>query len=375
MTAYAPKVKVARMKRTPLYDDHLKLNARMVEFAGWQMPIQYEGVRQEHLNVREKVGIFDVSHMGEIWVRGPKALATLQWLTTNDVAKLKAGEAHYSLFPNAEGGVVDDLIVYCVQPDQEYLLCVNASNIDKDFAFLQKNNLGADIKNESDAWGQIAVQGPRAVELTNQVLGRNYTELSYFHFAAIEYRGAKCWLARTGYTGEDGFEIFVPRETTSVLWNAFLQQGEKFGIKPIGLAARDTLRTEMKYCLYGHEINDTSNPYEAGLGWVVKPKAKDFLGRQKILSKKEAGLANKLVAFKVLDKGIPREGYGLFSFDNKEIGKVTSGTMSPSLNIGVGIGYVSESCSIEGTEIFVDIRGRKVKAQVVKAALTKSAQQ
>lgn len=360
------------MKRTPLYEDHLKLKAKMVEFAGWQMPIQYEGVRQEHMNVRENVGLFDVSHMGEIWVRGPKSLETLQWLTTNDVAKLQAGEAHYSLFPNADGGIVDDLIVYCVKPGEEYLLCVNAANIEKDFAFLQKNNRGAELENASDRWGQIAVQGPKAVALTNQVLGGDYSGIAYFKFAPVDYRGARCWLARTGYTGEDGFEIFVPKEMTSALWNDFLNKGRDFGACPVGLAARDTLRTEMKYSLYGHEIDDETNPYEAGLGWVVKPKAKNFLGCEKILAKKEAGLKRKLVAFKVVDKGIPREGYSLFSFDNREIGKVTSGTMSPSLNIGIGIGYVTSEQAEDGTEIFVDIRGRKVKAQVVKAALTKN---
>ncbi len=324
-----------QLQSTVLRSTHEALGARMVPFAGWYMPVQYEGLKEEHLAVRNKVGLFDVSHMGEIWVRGPKALESLQWMTTNDVSKLKAGEAHYSLFPNENGGIVDDLFVYCVKPGEEYLLCVNASNVAKDFAYVQANNRGAQVTNESGDWSQIAVQGPNAI-------------------------------------GEDGAEIFVRNNQAVALWNSLMEKGTDLGVKPIGLGARDTLRTEMKYSLYGHEIGDTTNPYEAGLGWVVKPAAKDFVGKAKILAGKEAGLKRKLVGFTLIDKGIPREGYGLTSFDNKEIGRVTSGTLSPSTGVSIGIGYVDAAFAAIGTEFNVDIRGRGAKARVVQTPFVQS---
>lgn len=345
-------------KTTPLKSEHESLGAKMVDFAGWFMPIQYEGLTPEHMAVRNGVGIFDVSHMGEIMVSGPNALRTLQWTTTNDVSKLKKFDAHYSLFPNENGGIVDDLIIYCLEPNNKYLLCVNASNSDKDFAFLQKNNQGAVLENQSSKWGQLAVQGPKGLQVANEVFGEDFSSVNYFTFK--EANG--CYVARTGYTGEDGVEIFVPWDKTVDLWKKMI----KAGAKPIGLAARDTLRTEMKYSLYGHEIDDETNPYEAGLGWVVKPQAKDFIGKAKILAYKEKGLKRKLIGFKLLERGIPRQGYGLFSFDSREIGKVTSGTMSPTLNEFIGIGYVDTEFAAEGSEIAVDIRGKKVKAKVVK---------
>lgn len=349
-------------KFTPLKSEHEALGAKMVDFAGWFMPIQYEGLSQEHNTVRTKAGIFDVSHMGEIMVSGPKALETLQWTTTNDVAKLKKNEAHYSLFPNESGGIVDDLIIYCLEPGNKYLLCVNASNSDKDFAFLQKNNKGAVLENVSSKWGQLAVQGPEAIKIANEVFKEDFSSVTYFTFK--ECRGN--YVARTGYTGEDGVEIFVPWDKTVELWKNLLKAGASKGLKPIGLAARDTLRTEMKYSLYGHEIDDETNPYEAGLGWVVKPKEKDFIGKAKILAYKEKGLKRKLIGFKTIERGIPRQGYSLFSFDSREIGKVTSGTMSPTLNEFIGIGYVDVEFANEGTDISVDIRGKKIKAKVVK---------
>lgn len=360
------------MKKTPLNEEHKKLNAKMVEFAGWEMPIQYEGVTPEHLNVRKNVGLFDVSHMGEVFVRGPKALETLQWLTTNDVEKLNDGDAQYSLFPNENGGIVDDLIVYCLKKNEEYLLCVNAANIEKDFAYLQENNKGAELTNESDQWAQIAIQGPQAVKLTSEVLGQDYSDIPSFKFSHVNYKEQKCILARTGYTGEDGFEIFLPNKIAAEFWSELLEKGQKYEVKPIGLAARDTLRTEMKYPLYGHEINDETNPYEARLGWVVKPKAKDFLGKDKMLAVKESGLKKQLVAFKLTERGIPREGYKLVDGQKAETGFVTSGTMSPSLNQGFGVGYIDADKASEGAEIFVDIRGRSVRAEIVKAALTKT---
>jgi aminomethyltransferase len=359
------------IKYTPLKEEHETLGARMVEFAGWWMPVQYQGVKVEHLATRNHVGLFDVSHMGEIFFRGPNALKTLEWLTTNSVGKLGAGEAQYSLLPNEQGGLVDDIIVYCIVPDQEYLVCVNASNIEKDLDWMLKNNLGAEIINESEKWAQIAVQGPKALPLMKRVLGPDAVAMGSFQFRAISYGGVNCWVARTGYTGEDGGEIFVPREVAVRLWRDLLTQGQDLGATPIGLAARDTLRTEMKYSLYGHEIDDRTNPYAAGLGWVVKPQLKDFMGKAAMLAQKEMGLTHKLVGFELTDRGVPREGYRLFSFDNMEIGKVTSGTMSPSLDKPIGIGMIKIPWSDLGNEFTVDIRGRRVKAKVVSTPFVK----
>lgn len=352
-------------KKTPLAEEHERLGGRMVDFAGWYMPVQYEGLKPEHLNVRENVGLFDVSHMGEFRAKGPKALETLQWVTTNDVAKLEEGDAQYTLFPNANGGVVDDLIVYCLKKNEDYLLCVNAANIDKDWAFINENNRGADLTNESEAWAQIAVQGPKAMDLVAKVLA-DHSDLGTFKHRPIEFNGTPAIIARTGYTGEDGVEVFVEADQAVSLWSQLVQAGGK----PAGLGARDTLRTEAKFPLYGHELSDETNPYSAGLGWVVKPKAKDFLGKEAMLEQKP-DLTHKLIGFKTLERGIPREGYPLFSFDNIEIGKVTSGTMSPSFGFGFGMGYVLKEYA-DAEEIQVDIRGRKVKSATVKSLLKKS---
>lgn len=354
------------LKKTPLAEVHEQSGGRMVDFAGWWMPVQYVGVREEHDNVRKNAGLFDVSHMGEIRAKGPKALETLQFLTTNDVAKLNDGEAQYSLLPNETGGLVDDIIVYCLKRDQDYLVCVNASNADKDFAWMTGRNRGADLTDESGRWGQIAVQGPQAPELCDRVLGFKVSEMKPFTVRAAKFRGHEILVATTGYTGEKGCEIFVERDGTVALWKALLEKGADLGVMPIGLGARDTLRTEMKYSLYGHEIDDTTNPYEAGLGWVIKPQAKDFVGKGPMLAAKEKGLARKLVGFRMLEKGIPRQGYSLLSFDNAEIGKVTSGTHSPTLDAPIGIAYVATTQSAEGTDVLVDIRGRKVKARICK---------
>ncbi len=356
----------SELKRTPLHQEHLKLGAKIVPFAGFEMPVQYIGLKEEHLNVRSNVGLFDVSHMGEIRVKGERALETLEWLTTNDVKKLQRGDAQYSLLPNAQGGLVDDIIIYCIEPGTEYFVCVNASNKDKDFAWMCSNNKGAVITDESDQWGQIAVQGPKAHALLEKVLRFKTSEIGPFKWAHIQWNGTQLMLATTGYTGEKGAEIFVPAHKTTELWKALLENNSDLGVMPIGLGARDTLRLEMKYSLYGHEIDDTTNPYAAGLGWVIKPNQKDFIGRNLILSQKESGLPLALVGFKLLEKGIPRQGYTLFSFDKKEMGKVTSGTLSPSTNEPIGIGYVWPSCAKLGSEIFVDIRGRLVKALVVQ---------
>ncbi len=352
-------------KATPLKDEHVRAGAKMVDFAGWYMPVEYKGLRHEHAVVREKVGLFDVSHMGEIRLKGPKALASVEWLTTNEVAKLQAGQAQYTLLPNDQGGVVDDLIVYCVTPGTDYLLCVNASNTDKDHAWIVKNNRGAEIVNESSMWGQIAVQGPKAMELVAKVFAD--VELPpVFEFRSAKFNGGDVMIARTGYTGEDGVEVFVPAARTAQLWVKLLEVGAPLGVEPIGLGARDTLRTEMKYPLYGHELNDTTNPYSAGLGWVVKSNKKDFIGRAPILAQKEKGLKHKLIGFKMRERGIPRQGYKLFSKDGKESGITTSGTLSPTLNDNIGIGYLDTELAVEGSEFNVEIRGRMVAAVVVK---------
>lgn len=363
---------ISSLKKTALAATHEKLGARMVPFAGWYMPVQYVGVKEEHMATRTGVGLFDVSHMGEFRVRGPKSLETLEWLTTNDVAALPAGKAHYSLFPNKEGGIVDDLIIYCVKPGEDYLLCVNAANIDKDFAFVNENNRGATITNESTDWSQIAVQGPKAIDLLMRVVSPEVKAMPSFTHKTFPFKGHSVIVARTGYTGEDGAEIFLPNAAAVALWSELMERGTDLGVAPIGLGARDTLRTEMKYSLYGNEIDDTTNPFEAGLGWVVKPAKKDFIGKAPMLKVKEAGLRRKLVGFTLVDKGIPRQGYGLLSFDNKEIGRVTSGTLSPSLNASIGIGYVDVAFSEIGREFNVDIRGRGAKAKVVPTPFVKT---
>lgn len=354
------------MLKTPLSQEHEKLGARMVDFAGWYMPVQYVGLREEHNNVRQHVGIFDVSHMGEIRVKGAKALSTLQWLTTNDVSQLNDGDAQYSLLPNLSGGLVDDIIIYCIKKNEDYLICVNASNKDKDFSWMQKNNQGADIIDESNRWSQIAVQGPKALELCDLILPFKVSEMKSFTHRSGQFQNHDMIVATTGYTGEKGCEIFIDASGVTSLWTAFLEAGKAFQLMPIGLGARDTLRTEMKYSLYGHEIDDATNPFEAGLGWVIKPLAKKFIGADIILDKKNKGLEKKLIGFKMIEKGIPRHGYSLFSFDNKEIGKVTSGTHSPSLDEPIGIAYVDVAHAHEGAEFLLDIRGRKVKAKVCK---------
>jgi len=353
------------VKSTALRQVHEKLGAKMVDFAGWYMPVQYEGLKEEHLATRTNVGLFDVSHMGEFCVRGPKSLETLEWMTTNDVSRLKAGESQYSLFPNPQGGIVDDLFIYCVTPGEDYFLCVNAANIDKDFAFVTANNRGAEITNESSQWSQIAVQGPKALELLARVISPEVPKMASLSHRKISFDGAQVILARTGYTGEVGAEIFVPNNKAVGLWTTLMERGQDLGVKPVGLGARDTLRTEMKYSLYGHEIDDTTNPYEAGLGWVVKPAKKDFIGKGPMLKVRENGLKRKLIGFVLAERGIPRQGYSLLSFDNKEIGRVTSGTLSPSLNQSIGIGYVDNALAEIGCEFNVDIRGRGAKARVV----------
>ena len=352
------------VKKTPIFDSHVLQGGKMVAFAGWEMPVQYKGIREEHNHVRNSVGLFDVSHMGEIRVRGRDALKTLQWVTTNDVEKLKKGQAQYTLFPNEKGGVVDDLIVYCIEPGEDYLLCVNASNTDKDFKFLNENNRGAIIENESDRWGQIAVQGPKALEALEKVTGLKVSECPSFEFLEWDWGGSLCYVARTGYTGEDGAEIFVPWDKTEQLWKTFFEMCPE--AEPIGLGARDTLRTEMRYPLYGQEITDETNPYAAGLGWVVKKDKGDFLGKAEIMDAKEKGLSHKLVGLLITGKGIARPHYKVFSVDSEESGEVTSGTLSPSLNQAIAVAYVKKEQAELGTKLLVEMRSKKIEAEIVK---------
>jgi aminomethyltransferase len=358
-----------KLQETHLRQTHEASGAKMVPFAGWYMPVQYKGLKEEHAAVRQNVGLFDVSHMGEIRVKGAKSLESLQWMTTNDVSKLKGGEAQYSLFPNEQGGIVDDLFIYCIKPGEDYLLCVNASNADKDFAYVVANNKGADVTNESSQWSQIAVQGPKAIELLKRVLGGGAGEVPRNGHREFNFNGSQTILARTGYTGEDGAEIFVRNDQAAALWQALMTKGQDLGVQPIGLGARDTLRTEMKYSLYGNEIDDTTNPYEAGLGWVVKPATKDFIGKAKIVGVKEKGLRQKLVGIVLEDRGIPRQGFtvhsGPDSFDTNKIGRVTSGTLSPSSGQPIGIAYIDVAHAEIGSTVYLDIRGRGAKARVV----------
>jgi len=353
------------VNKTPLFNEHVALNARMVEFAGWQMPIQYVGLKEEHKACREHIGLFDVSHMGEIRFKGPKAVESLQWLATNDVSKIESGQAQYSLLPNKQGGLVDDIFIYCLEKNADYLVCVNAANKDKDFAWMTANNKGADITDESNYWGQIAVQGPKALALCDAL----FPELKPSQWARNEikkttFQGFSALVATTGYTGESGCEIFIEAAGTTQLWQALMQHPLK--PVPVGLGARDTLRTEMKYSLYGHEIDDTTNPYEAALGWAIKPQTKDFINKAQIVAVKDQGLKRKLIGFKMIDRGIPRQGYEIKNSAGSRIGITTSGTHSPTLDEPIGIAYVETAHSAEGSEIFVDIRGKLVKAVVVK---------
>lgn len=352
-------------QKTPLYDDHVKLNARIVDFAGWQMPVQYTGLKEEHFACRTHIGLFDVSHMGEIRFKGPQAVTSLQWLTTNDVSKLEAGQAQYGLLPNDQGGLVDDIFIYCLEKNADYLICVNASNKDKDFAWMTKHNKGADVTDESNYWGQIAIQGPKALELCDLIFADvKPSQMKRNEIKKSTFQGYQILVATTGYTGELGCEVFVESKGTSKLWNALLQHPLK--PVPVGLGARDTLRTEMKYSLYGHEIDDNTNPYEATLGWAIKPQAKNFMNKAQIVNVKEQGLKRKLVGFKMLERGIPRQGYEIKTSAGVKIGVTTSGTHSPTLDEPIGIAYVETAHSADGSEIFVDIRGKLVKAVVVK---------
>lgn len=356
------------MKLTPFTQKHIDLGAKMLPFAGYNMPIEYSGIKDEHLTVRNGVGVFDVSHMGEIWVKGPNALSFIQKVTSNDASKLTIGQAQYSCFPNGKGGIVDDLLVYYYEVEK-YLLVVNASNIEKDYNWLvSQNSEGVELENASDKIAQLAIQGPKAIEVLQKLTSVNLSEIAYYTFTVGEMAGVEnVIISATGYTGAGGFELYFYNEFADKIWNAVFEAGAEFDIKPIGLGARDTLRLEMGYCLYGNDIDDTTSPIEAGLGWITKfTDDKDFIDKAAMLKLKEQGVQKRLRGFKMIDRGIPRHDYEIVNANDELIGRVTSGTMSPVLNIGIGMGYINDDQSKFGTEIFIKIRNKLLKAEVVK---------
>lgn len=354
------------MKNTALTHIHESLGAKMLPFAGFNMPILYEGVNAEHETVRNAVGVFDVSHMGEFLLTGPNALALIQKVTSNDAATLTIGRAQYSCLPNADGGIVDDLLVYKMKEEQ-YLLVVNASNIDKDWEWISSHNdLGVDMKNLSDDYSLLAIQGPKAVEAMQALTSVDLASIAYYHFEVGDFAGIEhVIISATGYTGSGGFEIYCKNDEVEQIWNKVFEAGTSFGIKPIGLAARDTLRLEMGFCLYGNDINDTTSPLEAGLGWITKFN-KDFVNAANLKEQKEKGVSRKLVAFEMQERAVPRHDYEIVNAEGTVIGIVTSGTMSPSMNKGIGLGYVTTENSTVDNDIFIRIRKNDVPAKVVK---------
>lgn len=356
------------MNQTQFHNIHLGYKAKMAEFAGFDMPIEYSGIKDEHMTVRNGVGVFDVSHMGEIWVKGPAALSFLQKVTSNDVAVLNPGQAQYSCFPNGKGGIVDDLLVYYYS-EGKYLLVVNASNVEKDWNWLVKqNDLGVVLENASDRISQLAVQGPKAIEVLQKLTPVNLSAIKYYTFEVGEMAGVKdVIISATGYTGAGGFELYFDNKFADQMWNAIFEAGKEAGIKPIGLAARDTLRLEMGFCLYGNDIDDTTSPIEAGLGWITKfNDNKEFIDKAFLIQQKKEGSKNKLCGFEMIDRGIPRHHYIITNSSGESIGRVTSGTQSPVLEKGIGMGYVPSAMAAPGSEIFLEVRGKLLKAKVVK---------
>ena len=360
------------MKNTVFTKFHEEAGARMVPFAGFNMPVEYTGITEEHIAVRQGVGVFDVSHMGEFWVSGPSALKYLQQLTSNDVAALWDGKVQYSCFPNGSGGIVDDLLVYRFSQDK-YLLVVNAANIEKDWNWCVMNagkfgiEPGRDLINASDDIAQLAIQGPFAMQAMQKLTSSPVMEMEHYFFRILEFAGIKDVIfSTTGYTGEPGCEIYVRNEEAPLLWDAVFEAGREFGIRPVGLGARDTLRLEMGYCLYGHDIDDTTSPIEAGLGWITKFTAnKDFIDKEILLKQKEEGVSRRLKGFVMIDRGIPRQHYEVVDANGNIIGEVTSGTMSPMMKQGIGMAYLQKGFWKADTEIFIRIRNKDLKAKVV----------
>lgn len=362
---------IEKMKNTAITHKHIALGAKMVPFAGYNMPVSYSGLNDEHLTVRNSVGIFDVSHMGEFMLKGEKALDLIQLLTSNDASKLTDKKVQYTCFPNDKGGIVDDLLVY--RWDQnEYYLVVNASNIEKDWKWIEKhNNFGVEMKNMSDDLSLFAVQGPKAILTLQKLTEIDLSKMEYYSFDTGKVADCEdVIISNTGYTGAGGFEIYVWNKDAEKMWNAVMEAGKEFGIKPIGLGARDTLRLEMGFCLYGNDINDTTSPIEAGLGWITK-FTKNFTNSVKLKEQKEKGVLKKLIGFEMVDRGIPRHDYEIADANGNIIGNVTSGTQSPSLNKAIGMGYVKTDFSKPDSEIFIKIRDKSLKAKVVKIPFLK----
>ncbi len=362
-----------QLKKTPLYDQHVALGAKMVPFAGYEMPVQYAGVSHEHHVVRQKVGMFDVSHMGEFWVEGADATAFLNSVTSNDVAKLTPGKVQYSCLPNATDGIVDDLLVYCVN-DTKYMLVVNASNMAKDWAWLQQfaGNFDVRMTDVSEDTALLAVQGPLAAQALQSLTDLDLEAMTYYSFGIGSFAGvSNVVVSATGYTGAGGFEIYIPNAHAAAAWDAIIAAGAPFGLEPIGLGARDTLRLEMGFCLYGNDIDDTTSPIEAGLGWITK-FTKEFTNSAALKAQKEAGVARKLVGIKLLERGVPRHGYPIVDADGNVVGEVTSGTMAPSLNEAIGMAYVPTASAAPGSTVFVEIRGKALKAEVVSLPFYKA---
>lgn len=367
------------MKTTPFTQFHIGLGAKMVPFAGYNMPVEYSGITEEHITVREKLGVFDVSHMGEFWVTGPNAFPFLQYITSNDVAVLYDGKVQYSCFPNGRGGIVDDLLVYRFNPEK-YLLVVNAANTSKDWEWCSENaarfnlKIGRDLINASDETAQLAVQGPLAMKAMQKLTSTPVEQMDYYTFRVLEFAGIKDVLfSTTGYTGAGGCEIYVRNEDGARLWNSVLQAGQAFGIRPIGLGARDTLRLEMGYCLYGNDINDNTSPIEAGLGWITKFTAeKEFVDKEILFGQKQNGVQRMLKGFIMIDRGIPRQHYQVINSSGEIIGEVTSGTMSPMMKQGIGMAYLNKGYWETGTEIFIQIRNKDLKAEVADLPIYKN---
>ena len=356
------------MNRTPLYQKHVSLGAKIVPFAGFEMPVQYTGVTEEHFAVREKAGLFDVSHMGQFFIEGPDAEALLQYVTSNDVAALEKGKAQYTCLPNGNGGIVDDLIVYKMD-EGKYFVVVNASNIEKDFEHIQKYNdkFDATVTNASDEMSLLAIQGPKATEILQKLTDTDLSAIPYYHFTVGTVDGVpEVIISNTGYTGSGGFEIYFKNEYAEQLWDAVLAAGKEEGIIPCGLAARDTLRLEKGFCLYGNDINDSTSPLEAGLGWITKLDKGEFVDSGFLKNQKAEGITRKLVGFEMQEKAVPRHDYPVADAEGSVIGKVTSGTMSPMKKTGIGLAYVDQPHFKNGSEIFIQIRNKNIPAKVVK---------
>ncbi|MBU2590880.1 MAG: glycine cleavage system aminomethyltransferase GcvT [Nitrospinota bacterium] len=354
------------IKKTPLYRKHLELSAKMVDFAGWNMPVTYSGVIEEHLAVRNSVGIFDVSHMGEIDIKGEEVIPFLQYILVSDISGMKEGDVSYSLMCLPNGGIVDDLLVYKIS-DKYFMLCVNASNKDKDLAWItdHSGDYNVGVIDKSEATALISLQGVKSANILTEISDLDISSVRHNNFRFGKVAGAEAMISRTGYTGEDGFEIFFKAEDAEMVWGAMMSAGEKYGIKPIGLAARDTLRLEMKYTLYGNDISDKTNPVEAGLSWAVGFDKEDFIGRDILIEEKKNGPQRKLVGFELLERGIPRAHYAIYA-DGRMVGEVTSGTHSPSLNKGIGLAYIDTDYAKVGSKIEVEVRRHMVKGEVVK---------